>query len=75
MKKTIILEKIECGRKRGRPNMRWMDSILEVIGPSLQELLSRAVENRTFWISLIQASEMTQWLNGTYNNTHKNHPV
>ena len=52
LEKTIMLGKVEGSRKRGRPNMRWIDSIEEAIGMSLQEL-SRAVEDRTLWTSLI----------------------
>ena len=47
LEKTIMLGRAEGSRKRGRPNMRWIDSIKEAIGMSLQEL-SRAVEDRTF---------------------------
>ena len=38
LEKTIMLGKVEGSRKRGRPNMRWIDSIKEAIGMSLQEL-------------------------------------
>ena len=47
MEKTVMLGKIEGSRKRGRPNMRWTDSIKEATGVSLQ-LLSRAVGDRTW---------------------------
>lgn len=40
--KTVMLGKIEGSRKRGRPNKRWIDSIIEAIGRSPREL-SRAV--------------------------------
>ena len=52
LEKTIMLGKVEGSRKRGRANMRWIDPIKEAIGLSLQEL-SRAVEDRTLWTSLI----------------------
>lgn len=35
LKKIIMLGKIEGGRKRGRPNMKCIDSIKEAIGMSL----------------------------------------
>ena len=35
LEKTIMLGKIEGSRKRGRPNMRWIDSVKEAIGMSL----------------------------------------
>ena len=46
LEKKIKLEKVKGSRKRGRPNMRWIDSIKEAIHMSLWEL-SRAVEDRT----------------------------
>ena len=52
MEKTVMLEKIEGSKQRGKPNMRWMDSRKESIGMSLQEL-SRAVKDRTLWTSAI----------------------
>ena len=45
MEKAIMQGKVEGSRKTGRPNMRWVNSIKEAIGMSLQEL-SRAVEDR-----------------------------
>lgn len=47
-----MLKKTEGSRKRGRQNMRWINSIKEAIGMCLHEL-SRAVEDRTRWLSLI----------------------
>lgn len=49
--KTLMLGKIGSSRKR-RPNTRWIDSIKEARGMSLQELI-RAVKDRTLWTSLI----------------------
>lgn len=42
-----MVGKTKSSRKRGKPNMRWMDSIKEVRDLSLQEL-SRAAEDRTW---------------------------
>lgn len=62
MEKTNMLGKTEDGRKRGKHSMRWMDSMREAILMNLQ-VLSRAVEDRTLWTSLIQfcqRPELTQ---------------
>lgn len=49
-------------RKWGKPDVRRIDSTLEAIGISLQEL-SRAVEHRTLWTSVIhRASRSQSWL-------------
>ena len=50
LEKTVILAKVEGRRKRGRLNTRWIHSLKEVTGLSLQEL-SRADEDRMFWRS------------------------
>lgn len=50
--KTVLLEKITGSRKRGRPNVSWIGSTKETRGMNLQ-VLSRAVEDRTLWLSLI----------------------
>ena len=34
-KKTLMLGKIECGRRRGRLRMRWLDGITDLIDTSL----------------------------------------
>ena len=43
---------MEGSRKRRRPHLRRSDSIKEAVGISLQEL-SRAIEDKTLWMSLI----------------------
>ena len=48
LEKTTMPGKVEGRRKRGRPNVRWTDSIKEAISMSLREL-SRAVEKKTLW--------------------------
>ena len=56
-----MLRKIEGSSKRGRPNMRWTDSIKEAIVTSRQEL-SRAVEHRTLWTSFVHRVSGSQSL-------------
>lgn len=58
MEKTTLWRKIEGSRKRGRSNKRWSDSIKEATGVSPQEL-SRAVEDRILWTSLIHRAART----------------
>ena len=53
LEKTVVLEKFK-GRRKRRPNMRRSDSIKKAMGMSLQEL-SRAVEDRTLWTSLVHS--------------------
>ena len=51
LEKTIMLGKVEAAGKEEQ-NMRWIESIKEATGVSLQRL-SRAVEDGTLWTSLI----------------------
>ena len=60
-----MLGKTEGSRKRGRPNMRWLNCTKKAIGVSLKEV-SRAIEGRTLWTSLIRRIAKSQkWLDGT----------
>ena len=38
LEKTLMLEKIEGGRRRGRPRIRWLDCITDVMDMSLSKL-------------------------------------
>ena len=38
MEKTVMVRKIEGGRKRGRQRMRWLDCITNMIHMSLSKL-------------------------------------
>ena len=58
LEKTMILGKVGSSRKRGRPNMRWTDTLKEITGLSLQES-SRVAEDRTFWRVFINRVTMS----------------
>mgnify|MGYP006951424300 CR=1 FL=1 len=50
LEKTVILGKTESSRKRGKPNMRWTDSIKGAISMNIQGH-SRAIRDRTLSIT------------------------
>ena len=46
--KTLMLGKIEGGRRRGRQRMRWLDSIINLVDMNLSKL-GEIVEDRGAW--------------------------